>query len=72
MTAGAQQPISAIAVGDSVVSPPSIGLLDSGRVVKTPPRCVGPIIKMAMNRTKQKPFHLSSCFSGLHNKNGHA
>ena len=26
--------------------------------------------KMAMNRTKQKPFHLStrSCFSGIHTK----
>ena len=42
MTAGAQQPISAIAAGDSAVTPPST--LDNG-VAKTTPRCV-------MNRTK--------------------
>ena len=57
MTAEAQQPISAITTGDSAVT-------DNGR------RCENPaalrIIKMAINRTKQKPFHLSSCFSGLH------
>ena len=54
MTGGAQQPISAIAAGDSAVTPPS--LLDNGR------RCenadVLRIIKMAMNRTKQQLCHL--------------
>ena len=47
MTAGAQQPISAIAAGDSAVTPPST--LDNGGrpagVAKTPPSCV-------INRTK--------------------
>ena len=47
MTAGAQQPISAIAAGDSAVTPPST--LDNGgrpaSIAKTPPRCV-------INRTK--------------------
>ena len=67
MTAGAHRPISAIAAGDSAVTPRS--RLDNDR------RCENAaalrIIKMAMNRTKQKPFHLSSCFNGLHNKNCH-
>ena len=64
MSAAGQQPISAITAGDSAVTPPSIH--DNGR------RCENSvalrIIKMAMNRTKQKPFHLSSCFSGLYKK----
>ena len=51
---GAQQPISAIAAGDSAVTPPS--LIDNGW------RCenanVLRIIKMAMNRTKQQPCHV--------------
>ena len=68
MTAGAQQPISAIAAGDSAVTPPSI--LDNGRPCEN--AATLRIIKVEMNRTKQKPFHLSSCFSGLHNTNCHA
>ena len=50
MTAGAQQPISAIA-GDSAVTPPST-LDNRGRpagVAKTPPRCVGLIIMAGRN-----------------------
>ena len=64
MTAGTQQPIGAIAAGDFAVAP--LSLLDNGR------RCENAaavrIIIMAMNRTKQKLFHLStrSCFSGIH------
>ena len=68
MTAGDQQPISAIAAGDSMVTPPSISLLDNGRRYEN--AAALRIIKMAMNRTKQKPFHLStrSCLSGIHIK----
>ena len=66
MTTGAQQPISAIAAGDSAVTPP--GILDNGRRCEN--AAVLRIIKMAMNITEQKPFHLSthSCFSGIHTK----
>ena len=66
MMPGAQQPISALAVGDSAVTPSSI--LDNGRHCENAAALRA--IKMAMNRTKQKPFHLStrSCFSGIHTK----
>ena len=58
MTAWAQQPISAIAAGDSAVTPPSTGgLLDNIR------RCENAVVLRRWTELSK-----SSCFSGLHNK----